>query len=307
MALWQSLELYSEDSYPDAIFVPKPPPGDLHCSICLNVPKQPKRCNNDHLFCNSCIREWLERGNETCPVDRDTLAMDTLSTARMAANLIAEYCITCTSFKEPEQPRKIRKTTTKSSSRRDGGCFWVGKVNDLENHLSTCSYFEVECTWAGCNFRTERRDLPAHVELCVCRVVNCELCNEVVMFRLMEIHQDMCPSRPFSCPTAGCNATFPFHELRQHREACQYLELVCPYKQSIGCQHRCLRRDMAAHSSDASVHLTCVIGKLVALEQRNADLEVKNRILKTTISSQQRDISTIISQISGLTALQLKI
>eukprot|EP00277_Geminigera_cryophila_P018806 CAMPEP_0179438126 /NCGR_PEP_ID=MMETSP0799-20121207/21909_1 /TAXON_ID=46947 /ORGANISM="Geminigera cryophila, Strain CCMP2564" /LENGTH=185 /DNA_ID=CAMNT_0021219531 /DNA_START=30 /DNA_END=587 /DNA_ORIENTATION=+ len=45
-------------------------PAKMECVICLCGVKKPAVTRCGHLFCNSCIRDWLKSGNNKCPTCR---------------------------------------------------------------------------------------------------------------------------------------------------------------------------------------------------------------------------------------------
>ena len=49
-----------------------PVDDELLCAICKGVFQDPMMAPCEHVFCSSCINEWLDRQN-TCPVDRKAI------------------------------------------------------------------------------------------------------------------------------------------------------------------------------------------------------------------------------------------
>ena len=65
------------------------------CSICMDVLDNPKQAPCQHSFCNDCIREWLDSGNATCPVDRQELSLEDLNQPRLLQEILNKLIIRC--------------------------------------------------------------------------------------------------------------------------------------------------------------------------------------------------------------------
>ncbi len=50
----------------------------LLCSICHELPMEPKQCRSGHIFCRECILRWLQQ-EQVCPMDRSQLRTEELS------------------------------------------------------------------------------------------------------------------------------------------------------------------------------------------------------------------------------------
>ena len=50
------------------------------CAICTDVVENPVQTPCQHLFCNECIRRWINEGHRTCPEDRQALTVNVLKT-----------------------------------------------------------------------------------------------------------------------------------------------------------------------------------------------------------------------------------
>ena len=69
---------------------------DLICSICKEVLEEPVQAPCEHTFCNKCIKQWLDRGEKTCPVDRQKLTSVALSPpTRVTKELLDQLIIRC--------------------------------------------------------------------------------------------------------------------------------------------------------------------------------------------------------------------
>lgn len=60
----------------------------LTCSVCLEgmTPEIQTRTSCGHLFCHNCLTDWINRGNNTCPVCRTQIR--TFTTGRTMTRLI---------------------------------------------------------------------------------------------------------------------------------------------------------------------------------------------------------------------------
>ena len=65
------------------------------CSICMDVLENPKQAPCQHSFCNKCIREWLDNGNHTCPVDRQDLSIQDLNQPRLLQEILNKLTLRC--------------------------------------------------------------------------------------------------------------------------------------------------------------------------------------------------------------------
>ena len=95
---------------------------ELICSICGGVyesPVQAPQC--EHIFCVSCINEWLKRGHASCPVDRSHVdGRDLVQPPRIVRNLLARLKIAC--------------------DNASFGCQAIVKLDALDAHLTTCKH-----------------------------------------------------------------------------------------------------------------------------------------------------------------------
>lgn len=99
---------------------------ELLCSICHDVLRNPKACQNkQHPFCYSCIIQHLEN-SQTCPVCREHLTAETLkSPPRFLLNYLADQKISCD-----------------YDSR---GCPDYVRLENLQYHVDQCEFAPVLC------------------------------------------------------------------------------------------------------------------------------------------------------------------
>ena len=98
--------------------------GSLHsefeCAICMSLVEYPVYTRCSHVFCKSCLDEWLEN-KRNCPKCKEDLngsdaVRDLKEAAPLANRILCRVCVKCPLFKQ--------------------GCKWQGSYGDLNSHLS---------------------------------------------------------------------------------------------------------------------------------------------------------------------------
>ena len=127
----------------------------FHCSICYNVLKDPRMCqNNEHVFCLDCITEHLKVNSETCPECNDHLSLDTLRRPRLLTNYLSKLKISC--------------------DHANRGCPEFICVENLESHVESCGFSPVMCSNENCGMEINKQDKDYHEnEVCQYRKVKC--------------------------------------------------------------------------------------------------------------------------------------
>ena len=121
---------------------------NFHCSVCHNVLKKPRMCqNNEHVFCHACITEHLRRNSQTCPECSEHLTVDTLRRPRVLNNYLSKLKINCD-----------------FASR---GCPEFVCVENLESHVANCGFAPVMCPNQNCGMVIDKQD-RVHHETVVC-------------------------------------------------------------------------------------------------------------------------------------------
>ena len=72
----------------------------LKCSICMDVLENPMQAPCQHTFCNQCICQWLNRGNGTCPEDRQKICLSELKPPRVIKDLLIKLTIRCKNYEK---------------------------------------------------------------------------------------------------------------------------------------------------------------------------------------------------------------
>ena len=85
-----------------------------------------------------------------------------------------------------EQLEKLSIRCTHSSL----GCEAVVTIKCLPEHVSSeCQYRYVACANRGCEFKCPQREMDEHTGRCAYRLVECDVCKAVVVFKDMGAHQ----------------------------------------------------------------------------------------------------------------------
>ena len=135
---------------------------ELLCSICQDVPKDPRLCHHkDHVFCLAHISRHLVENSETCPVCRDPLNHETL---RRPTGFLKNYL----------EDLKIK------CDHHDRGCPDYVRLEHLRAHVQECGYAPVICANEGCGEEVSRRDIETHEkDLCYFRIAKCHDCKDI--------------------------------------------------------------------------------------------------------------------------------
>ncbi|XP_028393375.1 E3 ubiquitin-protein ligase PDZRN3-B-like isoform X2 [Dendronephthya gigantea] len=139
---------------------------DLLCSICQEVPKDPRLCQHkDHIFCFAHISRHLDcdlvQNSQTCPVCRYPLNEETL---RRPTGFLKNYL----------DDLKIK------CDNHDRGCPDYVRLENLPRHVKECGYAPAMCRNEGCETEINRRDIEAHEkDLCHYRIAKCHDCKDI--------------------------------------------------------------------------------------------------------------------------------
>jgi hypothetical protein len=94
----------------------------LTCGICLDIANIPRQCSNGHLFCLTCVRQWLMK-KKICPTCKVDLIETNLNRNLIAEISIENYIVSC-----------------HKRQREDNVCVWFGPANTKQFH--TCVFGE---------------------------------------------------------------------------------------------------------------------------------------------------------------------
>ena len=132
---------------------------DFLCSICHDVLRDPRTCQNkEHPFCLGCILKHLQI-SPTCPDCREHLTPETLKNpSRFLKNDLSQLKIIC--------------------DYNERGCPGYVLLENLQHHTDRCGFAPVACGNEGCGTVLNRKEMETHK--CVSQGARkCHDCKEI--------------------------------------------------------------------------------------------------------------------------------
>ncbi|XP_051878004.1 RING finger protein 151 isoform X2 [Pristis pectinata] len=137
-------ELEQDSGYDIELFVNAPDP-EFICTVCHGVLKGPVELCCQHVFCKSCISNWLARKQE-CPYCRKKVKGVTRSVIPMIHNMIGRLIMKC--------ENKVY------------GCRYTFPLEQYKNHKAACEFRIVSCRYEGCATEIFHKNITAHEQVC---------------------------------------------------------------------------------------------------------------------------------------------
>lgn len=150
---------------------------ELICSICHEVLDNPMETPCRHIYCSSCIYNWVNRSitrENNCPTCRTKVGHDSIRPALpIIKNILAKQKMHCDCFAR--------------------GCKEVVTMEKMKQHLEVCPYQPIPCCHDECSALVMRKNIEKHERSCVKRKVVCPIgCGSLVVFE--EAHNHGCVS-----------------------------------------------------------------------------------------------------------------
>ncbi|CAF1544639.1 unnamed protein product, partial [Rotaria magnacalcarata] len=120
--------------------------SELICIICNKTLEDPQCTPCDHIFCKSCITEWIQRNNMSCPTCRRLLRIhELIQASRTVRNILGKIhvkCMTCgkIDLERSDFEQHVAIACPAACLAADIMCPWTGTRGQLDNHLTNCSY-----------------------------------------------------------------------------------------------------------------------------------------------------------------------
>lgn len=149
----------------------------------MDMLKEPRQCQNGHLFCLLCISESL-KFRKNCPICN--CIIDSLSRNDHLERILDEKIVRCCKIDPVPQDC----------------CQWSGYEHDYEFHSNRCQYKELKCQNIGCDATPQRRYYGRHLERCPKKTFNCSFCDSsnISMERYLEHMNQLCYYREICIP-----------------------------------------------------------------------------------------------------------
>ncbi len=160
-------------------------------------------------------------------------------------------------------------------------CEWEGTVDTIEKHLATCQFTLLPCPrkctdakYDEANF-IMRKDVDDHLAKdCPNRDYKCQHCGEKGTYtKITNIHDKICGKKIVPCPNGKCMKTMHCEVINKHVQSeCEYTTIPCKYE-SIGCDVKRKRRELAAHEQNDKLHLHMALDTTLQLKSENEKLK----------------------------------
>ena len=104
------------------------------------------------------------------------------------------------------------------------------KAKDLEAHLQGCVFRLLGCENSGCVFEGTLKNLGTHAGECPHRLVACaNLGCPGCKIHEREAHPPVCEYRLVCCPNAGCSKEVSAKDLPEHGRDCGFRLVQCTF------------------------------------------------------------------------------
>jgi len=182
---------------------------DHTCPICLMGLKEPLQTPCGHRFCKNCIIKMIRENAIRCPMCQLSIMEKELVPDNFAKREILSFIVKC----------------------RITECEWTGPLKTIEQHMTECPLFTIDCP-NNCKEFIKRRDCEEHLNnSCSNRKIRCVYCCEFLTVNQEIKHIDLCPKLPIICP--HCSESV-IREALTNDHLCPNLKTRCPFA-FIGC------------------------------------------------------------------------
>jgi len=274
---------------------------DFNCTICLNVADEPSRCSSlcGAMFCGDCMKQALQ-SKKCCPACNKTKVTATKDV--ILRNQIMKQSVYCINTNPEDQ---IITTKTSPTKRKASRCSWIGKYDQLEQHLKECDYQKVKCSYPGCDIFIDRIELDRHKQSCLFQLKHCDYCKIQFNLKSLKDHLSQCPSRLVKCT---CGLSCLAKNLNNHKtNDCPDGVVQCNIG---GCQEKVIRKEYQAHLSSASnKHIQLLSSKVEELKTINAknlseiqSLQCENGELTDRLDGLSNENDTLTERLDSLSS-----
>lgn len=170
----------------------------LLCNLCKKVLIEPKTCSSCFSnFCSPCLAKYLrESPNSTCVCGQIYEAPKDLNKHLMKS--LSNILVNCRFASE--------------------GCEAKVYYENLLEHEALCEQRKALCIYLDCPEVLKIKDLRAHEQKCMFKVVKCNYCCENQKLGEVKYHEEKCEKRLRMCP--GCKTNISNPQFEKHLQAC---------------------------------------------------------------------------------------
>ena len=224
------------------------------------------------------------------------------------SNIGEQLCVCCKREDEQIHPNANVRNTILSLkcacplSKR--GCEWLGRLESVENHLTTCGHVYESCQLL-CGVVTTRDEMGRHVrEECSQREEACLHCSGVHKVCEMAEHVNVCGKVEVLCEL-GCGTLVRRESILFHLSSeCSEESVVCLY-QKYRCEVVGLkRREFKQHLEENWRTHTEL--KLTVLEEMFMNSMKKNELLEKKFESLENELKIKDREIQSLKEVQVR-
>ncbi|KAL4455349.1 hypothetical protein ABPG74_012501 [Tetrahymena malaccensis] len=291
----------------------------VKCAICMHIYQNPIACGNclNH-FCTVCIREWLVRHPNTCPLCKNFREMRCVP---MLKNMLDKLMFFCTNKKNGcEEIIRYEQVIKHEESCEYKieicpilGCGQQMIKKILDKHIQEeCEYVLSKCRW--CELQIKKNIIEEHEDTCDKKEIICDLCGDIFQFKEQLDHNQKCPELILDC--SWCSKKIKQKEIRDHEDCCGERIVRCQgcnyecclndhFLHNQTCQeipvlcHRCQikikRRELATHTIES-----CIENIQKSSSQKIYHLENENRELKRQLTIIQNENQQEIIKINNI-------
>lgn len=232
------------------------------CSICQCLMNSASETPCGHLFCEGCIKKWLQEKN---------------------------CCATCKSDIPIKGPQYHKSTFVQreidNMEITCNFCNWKGSVVDYRRTHSQeqvdikkrCPKMIGKCK----KCKKQRRGVEHDRNECEYRKISCDKCKtSIVAIELKEHLETDCPKVKVDCDSKQCTWKGRRHKKQSHLMECLLIEITCPFAQ-YGCTHKSTRKEMDKHvSENLERHFTIACDLIEQLQSKVRAFEMYEKNLQ---------------------------
>lgn len=163
------------------------------------------------------------------------------------------------------------------------GCESVIILSNFLKHIQCCEYGDFHCNSPSCSFVGIEKEIKAHVEVCLLRLLICNYCNQKIIRAEFPPHLSECENKQVQC--SFCSRYFINKTLQSHVEQCDEVEVKCQ-----DCNTLLKKKDVPCHDK-----IACMSNQIIHWKLKCTELENENLVLNERLSECERKNKTFLN------------